>query len=171
MHSNNQMALIYFRVYRRRFLDIADTRPVFIQSAAVLICAMIAQGDICRFKNPPGSGVLKCEEKMYRADEKTRDAVNHCGIGRNGVAMFSTDYTCIFEKLGYSDKGLINMENLSAGYRKIYTHHSEQMIYAVQMCSRGTNRTDISDIFFPCLLRAFTRECGHKTCDWITTFD
>ncbi|CAG7825018.1 unnamed protein product [Allacma fusca] len=52
---------------------------VFIQSAAVLICAMVAQCDICRFNIAAGFGVLKCEDKVYHADEKTRDDVNHCG--------------------------------------------------------------------------------------------
>ncbi|CAG7716084.1 unnamed protein product [Allacma fusca] len=147
----------------------------FIQSVAVLICAMVAQGDICRFNVPVTSSDLKCDYFVYHADQKTKDAVNHCGEGRNGTEITTIDYFCIFDKLGYRDEDMVNMDKLSAGYKENFRFHAEMLIRLAEGCWNVLVDTGSSLLgdpeFFSCLLRTFSKHCGHNTCDWINTFD
>ncbi|CAG7821100.1 unnamed protein product [Allacma fusca] len=87
---------------------------IFIYTAAVLIGVTIAEDDRCRFNVPVTSSVLKCGDGIYHRDQKVMDAINFCGIGRNGTKISNQDIYCIFEKIGYIENDKTNFMELQS---------------------------------------------------------
>ncbi|CAG7675721.1 unnamed protein product [Allacma fusca] len=146
---------------------------VFILTAALVICETIAQGDRCLFNIPVNSSTIVCGPFEYHRDQRAMDAVNFCGKEKNGTEITNRDVNCIFERLGYIVNGALRRDNMLAAYIKTFPFHFGDLcaetctcVTVTQEVAQGNGTSQVE-----CLSGAFSRICGHKTCDSINTLD
>ncbi|CAG7836619.1 unnamed protein product [Allacma fusca] len=147
---------------------------ISIYTAVVLFCVTIAQADRCLFYVPVGDSVLKCGEEVYHADRTYMSAYNFCGSGRNGTEITDKDIRCIYESAMYIRNGQLDPYHIMKMINKVFPGHIPQFKLTIQSCgleSFKKSKQEEKFKHFDCLFKGYEDICGHKTCDWMNSFD
>ncbi|CAG7833028.1 unnamed protein product [Allacma fusca] len=110
---------------------------------------------------------------FYFVSRSLKD-INVYSMFLNGTEITDQDVRCILEKLKYIKGGKVAPNVIIDSIQEIFPGHWGTLTSSVFQCAQESlKKSDQTDKFkhVNCRMNAYKDVCGHKTCDWINSFD